>query len=970
MLETMRTPAQPARAPVFLIPLVVLLLIISAAFLTCRAGEARPAWRFDFGAGAVAEGFTGVPAGQIFSASTGYGFDLNSMVVAEDRGGPDALRRDYITSDRPVYFSVTVPEGSYRVSITFGDKSGDSENTVKAESRRLMIEQLATAPGAFTTRSFIVNIRNSSVPPPERNAPGGSAVVLNDREQGVLHWDDKLTLEFNGARPKVCAVEIESVDVPTVYLAGDSTVTDQPREPGASWGQMLPRFLKPEVAVANHAESGETMKSFISGLRLAKVLSRMKAGDYLFIQFGHNDSKQQWPQTYVEARTTYQAYLKVFIEEARLRGATPVLVTSMQRRQFDAGGRIRNSHGDYPEAMREVAREEGIALIDLERMSVAFYQALGPAKAPLAFAGDGRDATHHNNYGAYELAKCVAEGMRDAGPPLAALVAGDWPPFDPARPDPVERFSLPASATIGSAPAPDLASNPASPAPAIDPALPTIFIAGDSTAARGLGGDQQGWAEPFADYFDPSKVNVVNRVRGGRSSRTFITEGLWEQLMNDVKAGDIVLIQFGHNDAGAINEEPPGSSRPLRARGSLPGLGEESEAIDNVLTKQHEAVHTFGWYLRRMIADVQAKGARPIVLSLTVRNIWQDGRVERGSGRFGPWSYDVAKTAGVTFLDLSNFVADNYEAIGEETVKVMYPRDHTHFNDAGAELHAAAVVGLLKGLRPGVIEEPWLSARGEAVEADRISWLNLPIPADKRLPTLFLIGDSTVRNGRGNGAGGEWGWGDYLSPHFDREKINVVNRAVGGLSSRTFLTQGYWDRMLGMMKLGDFVMMQFGHNDNAPLNDDRRARGTIKGVGEESEAIDNMLTGQHEVVHTYGWYLRRFIADARERGATPIVCSLVPRKTWSEGKVVRNKDSYAGWAEQVAKSAGVAFVDLNEIIARRYEELGPEAVEALFADEHTHTSAAGAGLNAECVVSGLRMLPENPLAPYSSSQTP
>jgi lysophospholipase L1-like esterase len=270
-------------------------------------------------------------------------------------------------------------------------------------------------------------------------------VVLNDREHGVLHWDDKLTLEFGDTRPCLCALEIAQVDVPTVFLAGDSTVTDQPREPGASWGQMLPRFFKPGVAVANHAESGETMKSFISGLRLAKILSEMKKGDYLFIQFGHNDEKQSWPQTYVEAQTTYRAYLKVFIAEARLRGATPVLVTSMQRRQFDANGKVRNSHGDYPEAVRAVAKEEKVALVDLEQMSRAFYEALGPEKAPLAFSAGVRDPTHHNNYGAYELAKCVVQAIRENQLPLAQFIVDDFQRFDPAHPDAPEQFAVPPS---------------------------------------------------------------------------------------------------------------------------------------------------------------------------------------------------------------------------------------------------------------------------------------------------------------------------------------------------------------------------------------------------------------------------------------------------------------------------------------------------------------------------------------------
>jgi lysophospholipase L1-like esterase len=338
------------------------------------------------------------------------------------------------------------------VTVTLGDAAGESVTTVKAESRRLMLEQVRTEPGRFETRTFTVNIRNAGVPGPPPNAPGGDHVELNrwEKENGpnglVLDWDDKLTLEFSNTRPCVCALEITRADdVPTVFLAGDSTVTDQPREPGASWGQMLPRFLKPDVAVANHAESGETMKSFISGLRLAKILSQMKKGDYLFIQFGHNDEKQNWPQTYVEAHTTYQAYLRVFIAEARLRGATPVLVTSMQRRQFDAGGKIRNSHGDYPDAVRAVAREEKVALIDLEAMSRAFYEALGPEQAPLAFSRSCRDTTHHDNYGAYELAKCVVEGIKENKLPLASCIVDDFGSFDPAHPDPVEKFDVPAS---------------------------------------------------------------------------------------------------------------------------------------------------------------------------------------------------------------------------------------------------------------------------------------------------------------------------------------------------------------------------------------------------------------------------------------------------------------------------------------------------------------------------------------------
>ncbi len=495
----------------------------------------------------------------------------------------------------------------------------------------------------------------------------------------------------------------------------------------------------------------------------------------------------------------------------------------------------------------------------------------------------------------------------------------------------------------------------------VDPGhrLPAIFIAGDSTAAKGSGETQQGWAVPFASYFDPTKVSIMNRARGGRSSRTFLTEGLWDQLLATVKPGDIVLIQFGHNDGGPVDTGP--------GRGSLPSLGSETREVTN-RTGQAEVVHTFGWYLRKFISDTKAKGAIPIVLSLTVRNKWRDGRVERGSGRFSQWAYDVARAEKALFVDVTNLAADEYERLGQEAVKAFYPRDHTHFNAVGADLHAARVVSGLKGLRPSPIAK-LLSAKGESVEADRVSWLRLPTPARPNLPTLFLIGDSTVRNGRGDGTGDQWGWGDYLGAHFNLDKINVVNRAVGGLSSRTYLTQGHWARVLGMLKKGDFVMMQFGHNDNGSPTNPPPGRTSIKGVGEETLEAVNSTTNERETIHTFGWYLRKYIADTRAKGATPIVCSLVPRKTWKEGKIVRNKNSHAGWAEQVAQAEKAPFIDLNEIIAAHYDTLGAETVNALFADEHTHTRAAGAELNARSVLEGLKALPENPLASFEVTGT-
>lgn len=258
-------------------------------------------------------------------------------------------------------------------------------------------------------------------------------------------------------------------------------------------------------------------------------------------------------------------------------------------------------------------------------------------------------------------------------------------------------LSLAPSAHAQPTPAPDLAKNPAPTRAPLNPALPTLFVAGDSTAARGRGERQQGWAEPFANYFDLSKINIANRARGGRSSRTFVTEGLWAQLLADLKPGDFVLIQFGHNDGSPVNEDASVPPAARRARGSLPGLGDETREVDNIITEKHEVVHTFGWYLRKMIADTQAKGATPIVLSLTIRNVWKDGKLERAS-RHSQWSAQTAAATGVSFFDLSTAVADQFEKLGAEKTAALYPQDHTHFNAAGADLHAATVVAGLKKL--------------------------------------------------------------------------------------------------------------------------------------------------------------------------------------------------------------------------------------------------------------------------------
>jgi lysophospholipase L1-like esterase len=403
--------------------------------LTGAAGGARAesptSYKLAFGSAEGRAGYTLVPATAAFDKARGYGFEPGAAVTAATAG--------FVTSDRPFYFSVAVPEGNYRVTVALGDPAGESDTTVKAELRRLMLPDVPTASGKVETRSFIVNVRTPVYP--------GRRVHLKAPRETTAEawaWDGNLTLEFNGKRPCLDTLTVEQVDVPTVYLLGDSTVCDQSGEPYCSWGQMLPCFFKPDVAVANHAESGETLRSSTGAHRLDKVLSLLTPKDYVLIQYWHNDMKSKDP----DAAQQYKALLKSWVGQIKAKGATAVLVTPMNRHTFD-GATVTNSLKEYPQMVREAAAEEGVPLVDLNAMSKTMYEALGPEPSIQLFehaAGSKKfDATHHSPYGAYELAKCVVQGIRQDKLPLAAHVADDLPPFDPGKPDAASDFKVPPS---------------------------------------------------------------------------------------------------------------------------------------------------------------------------------------------------------------------------------------------------------------------------------------------------------------------------------------------------------------------------------------------------------------------------------------------------------------------------------------------------------------------------------------------
>ncbi len=467
---------------------------------------------------------------------------------------------------------------------------------------------------------------------------------------------------------------------------------------------------------------------------------------------------------------------------------------------------------------------------------------------------------------------------------------------------------------------------------------PTLFIAGDSTAAINSA-TQKGWGVGFQDYFDTAKLTVINGAKSGLSSRTFISSGSWDAIISKVKPNDYVIIQFGQNDNGPVDS--------FRFRGTMPSLGDETQEAHDA-QGQPETVHTFGWYLKKLIADVLAKNANPIVISMTVRGEWTDGKIERGFGDYARLAGELARQQGVRYFDLNNDVADQYQELGPEKVKALFSRDTTHTNRAGADLNARAVIAGIKALHEYSLINA-MTAVGRAVEvgppqyaaAPKLAvprgaapeifnrWLNLPEVPDTKLPTIFLIGDSTVRNGRGDGVDRQWGWGDAFAVYIDPAKANLVNRAVGGTTAASFM-RGRWPAVRERLKPGDFVLMQFGTNSEGQMS-----------------FTDN---------------LRQYVGEIKDRQATPIICTLVPRNSWVADKLRRN-DPHAAWVRTVADDEKVQLLDLNNLIADQYDTIGHEATTALF-ESGPHTNRKGAEFTAKVIADALKAAPDNPPAKF------
>lgn len=370
---------------------------------------------------------------------------LMSLPISAQTIDLDLSKAQNAKSNAPFTRNIEVPDGNYKVTVVLGSKKKAGNTVVRAENRRLMVDEVATKKGQFKTVEFVVNKRTPEI-------EKGKRVKVKDREKNYNTWDNAINLEFTGAAPAVKEVKIErDTTATTIFLCGNSTVVDQPYEPWASWGQMIPRWFGPEVAISNNAESGLTAGSFLGSYRLDKILTMMKKGDYVICEFGHNDQKEKMAGAGAWYNFSYN--LKVFIDKVRAKGGNIIFVTPTQRRRFDDAthSKILETHGDYPDAMRAVAKREGVPVIELHDMTRTFFETLGYENSKKAlvhypantFPGQDKplaDNTHFNPYGAYEIAKMVVMGMKQLHLPIVKYLRSDWKDFNPAQPDDYNKF--------------------------------------------------------------------------------------------------------------------------------------------------------------------------------------------------------------------------------------------------------------------------------------------------------------------------------------------------------------------------------------------------------------------------------------------------------------------------------------------------------------------------------------------------
>jgi len=473
---------------------------------------------------------------------------------------------------------------------------------------------------------------------------------------------------------------------------------------------------------------------------------------------------------------------------------------------------------------------------------------------------------------------------------------------------------------------------------------PVLFLVGNSTMRNGTLGNgnngQWGWGFFAHTFFDENKITVENQALGGTSSRTYYNK-LWADVRKALKPGDWVIISIGHNDNGPYDSG--------RARASIPGVGHDSLNVTIKETGVKETVYTYGEYMRRFIRDCRAVGANPILMSLTPRDAFDEktGKIVRKIHT--QWLMQVAAEEGVPFVDLNEISGKKLDSYSKWKEKYFFYEDHIHGSRFGAMMNArSAAEGIAMSDNPALkpLQNMMLTVELPSYKVQR----------EKGKPVVWFTGDSTVKN-TDKDKDGMWGLGSQAYTVFDKEKVTCYNAAQAGRSSRTYLNEGRWDKVYNALEPGDFVFIQFGHNDIGGI-DKEKERGVIPGAADTCHVYKSAKDGTYELVYSFGWYLKKFIDDVREKGATPILVSLTPRNEWTNGKIERRNDSYGKWYREVVSQTGVEFVDLHNIMADYLDKKCgcKEKADKYYNHDHTHSSLLGAKTNANNIAKGLKAI--------------
>nr|MBP7472837.1 rhamnogalacturonan acetylesterase [Prevotella sp.] len=471
---------------------------------------------------------------------------------------------------------------------------------------------------------------------------------------------------------------------------------------------------------------------------------------------------------------------------------------------------------------------------------------------------------------------------------------------------------------------------------------PVLFLIGNSTMRNGTKGDgsngQWGWGFYAGQYYNGNKISVENQALGGMSTRTYYTK-LWPAVRESLKSGDWVIISIGHNDNGPFDSG--------RARAVIPGTGDDSLHVKIKETGVEETVYSYGGYLRRFIAECRVKGANPIIMSLTPRDAYDEVTKKIVRKPQTGWGAIVAAEEGVPFVDLNEISGQKLDRYSNWKEKYHFYGDHIHSSYWGAEMNArSAAEGIMASRNPDL--KP---LQDMMINVTLPVW---PVKREKGKPVVWITGDSTVKN-KDKDKDGMWGWGSQAETVFDAKKITCYNAAMAGRSSRSYIREGRWEKVYNAIQPGDFVLIEFGHNDICPINDVKE-RGVIPGSADTCHVYKMEKDGRYELVYSFGWYLKKMIDDTKEKGATPILVSLTPRNEWKDGKIERRNDSYGKWYQEITASTGVEFVDLHNISADWLDKHCGSKDKAMkfFNHDHTHTSLKGAQMNAKSIATGLK----------------